>query len=209
MQRLKWCGGFVVTLASALLLASCSGFFPASDSITSLSLSPTSGWITPTNTQQFTATAIFGNNTSGDVTDKVTWLSSNTNVATIDNSGLVTAVALGTSTITAKSTNSSATATAPLTVSNKTIMSITVNPNPATMSVSGTNGVTQQQFTASATFSDGSVGNVTTSAGWTSSASSVVSINSSGVAVAVSTGSATISASLGGTAGTANVTVNQ
>lgn len=202
MQRIKWCSRFVVALASALLLASCSGFFPASDSITSLSLSPTSGWIKVTTTQQFTASAIFGNNTSGDVTDKVTWLSSDTSVATIDSSGLVTAVALGNTTITAKSNNSSATATAPLTVSNKTISSITVNPSNAFL-----NTGQQQQFTASATFSDGSVGNVSTSAGWNSSAPSVATVSSTGLVTAVAQGTSTISASLGGTAGTTSVTV--
>lgn len=206
MQRLIWCGRIAAVAMTALLLGSCSGFFPAADEITSISLSPTSAWITPTTTQQFSASATFGNNTVGDVTSQVTWSSSAASVATIDSSGLATAVAVGTSTITAKSNNSSVTATAPMTVSTKTITTITVNPQNVTLSLSANQ---QQQLTASATFSDGSVGNVTTSAGWTSSTPSVASVSSTGLVAPVSQGTATISASLGGTAGTTSVTVTQ
>src|SRR5271156_4100608 len=112
MQRVMWFGGIAAALLTALLLSSCGGgFFPSSTQITALTLSPVSAYITPTGTEQFTATATFGNNTSGDVTSQVTWTSSSPTVATIDSSGLATGVALGTTTITAKSNNSSVTAT--------------------------------------------------------------------------------------------------
>jgi hypothetical protein len=185
-------------------LASCGGFFPAADEITSLSLSPTSAYILPNGTQQFSATATFGNNTTGDVTSQVTWLSSATNVATIDSSGLALAVALGSTTITAKSNNSSVTSTALLTVSAKTITTITVIPSNPSISLSA--GQTQQ-FTAQATFSDGSFGTV--SASWTSSSPSIASISSSGLASPVSIGTTTINAAAGGVVGTTELTVTE
>lgn len=195
-----------VAVFAALLLTSCGGFFPASDSIIAIALSPTGAWIKPTTTQQFTATATFGNNTTGDVTSQVTWSSSATNIATIDTSGLATAVALGNATITAKSNNSSVTATAPITVSSRIITTIAVNPTNAFISLSS--GQTQQ-FTAQATFSDGSVGDVTNTAAWTSNSPTIATITSGGLASPVSIGTTTISASAGGVVGTTSLNVTQ
>jgi len=188
----------------AILLSSCGGFFPSSTAIVSLSISPTGAWIKPTTQQQFSATARFGNNSTGDVTSSVTWTSSATSIATIDTSGLATAVALGNTTITAKSGSVSANAT--LTVSNRTIKSITVNPPSATINFSS-GGQTQQAFTANATFDDNTSADVTSQAAWNSSVQGVATVNGNGVATAVATGNTTISASLGGQTGTASLTV--
>jgi uncharacterized protein YjdB len=207
MIRFTYFCRFATPLAIAILLSSCGGFFPASDQIVSISLSPTSAYIKPQGTTQFTATATFGNNTTGDVTSQVSWISSNESIATVNSSGLLTAVALGTATLTAKSNTSSATATAPITVSTKTITAISVNPSNATLSI--TLNQSQQQFTAQATFSDGSVGDLTSTAAWTSSNPSVATITSGGLAQAVTAGSTTINASAGGFVGTASLTVTQ
>jgi trimeric autotransporter adhesin len=185
-------------------LVSCSGFFPSSSTITALSVSPTGPFVKPQATQQFSATATFGNNTMGDATDKVTWTSSSTGVATISTAGLATGVAVGTTTITAKS--GSVSANTVLTVSNRTVTGIAVSPATATINFSF-GGQTQQAFTAQATFDDGSGMNVTTLAGWTSSNTSVATINNNGVATAVTTGTVTITASYGGKTGTATLTV--
>ncbi|HSY12009.1 MAG TPA: Ig-like domain-containing protein [Verrucomicrobiae bacterium] len=196
----------ITAMIAALLLTSCSGFFPPADQIISLQLSPTSAWIKPTTTQQFSATATFGNNNTGDVTSQVTWQSSSPSIATIDSSGLATAVALGSTTITAKSNNSSVTATALMTVSDKTITGLTVNPNSTSISLSADQTA---QFTASVTFSDGTMQDVTTTAAWTSSVPSVASISSTGLASPISEGTTTISASAAGVVGTAALTVTQ
>ncbi|MFZ0793746.1 MAG: Ig-like domain-containing protein [Candidatus Korobacteraceae bacterium] len=202
-----WCGRVAAGLLAAVLLSSCGGgFFPSSTEITALSLSPTSAYITPTGTQQFTATATFGNNSSGDVTSQVTWSSSSPSIATINSTGLATGVALGSAVITAKSNNSSVTATAPVTVSSKTVVSIAISPTDPSISLSLDQ---QQQFTATATYSDGTMGNVTTSVTWASSATSVATISSTGLASPVALGSTTISATLGGAIGTTSLTVTQ
>jgi uncharacterized protein YjdB len=206
MRRFPYFSRFAAPIAIAILLSSCGGFFPASTQIVSISLSPTSAYVKPQGTTQFSATATFGNNTTGDVTSQVSWTSSNESVATVNNSGLLTGVALGTATLTAKSNNSSVTATAPITVSAKTITAISLNPSSVTLTISLNQ--TQQQFTAQATFSDGSVGDVTNTASWTSSSTSVATVSSSGLAQAVAAGSATISASAGGFVGTAALTVD-
>ncbi len=205
MKRLRYFSRFAAPIVMAMLLSSCGGFFPASDAVVSISLSPGSAWVKPQGTQQFTATATFGNNSTGDVTSKVSWSSSNQSIATISSSGLATGVALGTATLTAKSYNSSVTATAPITVSSKTITAITVSPQNQTLSISA--GQTQLQFTAVATFSDNTTGNVP--AEWTSSDTTVSTITSSGLALAINAGTTTISASAGGVVGTTQLTITQ
>ena len=160
--------------------------------------------ILPNATQQFTATATFGNNTTGNVSSQVTWTSSAPSVATISSTGLATAVAVGTSTITA--TSGTVNGTASLTVSSKTITSITISPANPSISLSG--GQTEQ-FTATATFSDGTIGDITTTSTWTSSNTSVAIINATGLATPVGAGGTTIGASSGGVAATTSLTVTQ
>ena len=196
----------VVAVLVAVTLGGCSGFFPGKNTIVSLSLSPSGAFVKPQATQQFTATATFGNSSQGDVTDQVAWTSSQTGIATIDpSSGLATGVALGTTTITAKSSNN-VTATTTLTVSNKTVTSLTINPQNFTISLSQGQ---RQQYTATANFSDGSFSNVTSQAGWTSSVTSVATITSGGLATPLSIGSTTIGASYGGQSATTQLTVTQ
>ncbi len=83
--------------------------------VASVAVSPTSASLYAGNTQQLTATVSPTNATN----KNVTWSSSNTAVATVNSSGLVTAVAAGTATITSTTQDGNKTATA----------TITVNPN--------------------------------------------------------------------------------
>lgn len=62
-------------------------------------------------TQQYTATGNYSNGTTQDLTGAVTWASTNTAAATISATGLVTTVAIGTTTITAVSGAVTGTAT--------------------------------------------------------------------------------------------------
>jgi chitinase len=66
-----------------------------------------------------------------------------------------------------------------------------------------------QQFTATGTFSDGHTEDVTGTATWSSSDSSVATINSSGLAHAVSGGSSTIAATSGGFTGSTTMNVSE
>jgi len=52
-------------------------------------------------TEQFTATAIYSDGTTADISAKVTWVSSAPNVATISSSGLATGIGEGSTDITA------------------------------------------------------------------------------------------------------------
>ena len=78
----------------------------------------------------------------------------------------------------------------------KSLSSIAVTPANNKIPVGQT-----KQYTATGTYSDGSTQDLTSSATWSSSASPVATIASSGMVTAVSTGSTTITATTGGKSG--------
>lgn len=93
----------------------------------------------------------------------LTWISSNLNVATIDSTGKVTAVANGTSTITCQSTdNPSIKCTAQITV--KSVTAIEVNGTPAKTVYSEGEPFNPAGLKISATYSDNTKGNLDNSA---------------------------------------------
>ena len=108
MQRLRSISLIAFALPALFLIQGCGQFFPSSTTITSLQISPLNTSVQPGNTQQYTATATYGNNTTGNATNSVTWTSTSTNIATISGSGLATGVALGNTTITCASGSVSA-----------------------------------------------------------------------------------------------------
>ena len=196
----------LTTLMFAFLLAAsgCGQFFPSSNSITSLAVAPSNATVAPGVTQQYSATATYGNNTTGDVTSKVTWSTTLGSIATISSSGLLTGVALGTTTVQAQS--GSVIATTGVTVTTKQVSSVTIAPLTQTLSLSL--GPTTVQFTATATYKDGSTGDVTATSTWTAVPSSVAAISSTGLATASTIGTCTVTATTGGvTSNSATITV--
>ena len=87
-------------------------------------------------------------------------------------------------------------------LSPKTLTGIAASPQTANVAIGAT-----QQFTATATYSDGSTANITTGVTWMASNPSVATINNSGMAMAVAAGSTTVTAFLTGISGSATVTV--
>ena len=69
----------------------------------SISVTPGNPSVPAEITGQFTASGTYSDGTTHDITTQVTWTSSDTSVATVNSSGLATAVAAGTTTITATS----------------------------------------------------------------------------------------------------------
>jgi trimeric autotransporter adhesin len=196
-----------IALGVLLLLSlggCCGQFFRGKDDVVAVSISPSNVTIVPGGTQQFTATGTFGEGGgTGDVTAKTAWRSSDPAIATINSAGLATGVALGTVTISGdcdcyvQKTN--------LIVSNQamTLVSIVVTPaNPAI-------GVGQtQQFTATGHYTDGSTTVITSSVTWTSSDTTIATINSSGVATAAAAGVTTITATSSSISNTSILTVS-
>lgn len=158
-----------------------------------------------------TATITVGGNTTlsasitpSNSTDTITWSSSDTTIATVNNSGKVTAVKAGTVTITARA-NANVAGTATITVQAQTpttvpATAVTVSPMSVSLNVSET-----ATITASMTPS-----NTTDSITWSSSDTTVVTVNNAGKITAVKAGTATITARANANvAGTVTVTVQE
>ena len=83
------------------------------------------------------------------------------------------------------------------------VASIGVTPASATLAAGGT-----QQYAAAATYSDGSMVDVTREATWTSSDVTIAAVAAGGLATAVSSGTASITATVNGVSGRASLTVS-
>lgn len=92
----------LVLSALAVALVACGAGHPTISSIT-VTPATASAPISPATDVQYTATAIFTDKTSRELTvaDGLTWTSSNTSIATINDGGSATCIAVGQVTITA------------------------------------------------------------------------------------------------------------
>jgi len=166
--------------------------------VTGVSVSPDSVELTVGETKALTATV-----SPAEATDKsVSWNSSKPEVATVDESGVITAVAAGEATITVKTTDGNYTATCAVKV-NAAVVSVTgvsVSPNAVKLKVGETKALTVTVSPADA--SDKSVS-------YNSSNESVATVSTSGVITAVASGNAviTVTTTDGGKTDTCEVTV--
>ena len=128
----------------------------------------------------------------------VTWISSNTGVATITANGVVTAKAVGTTTITAKTANNK-TATYAITVNPVAASSVTLSETSKELAQGAT--VTLRATIAPANATDKTVT-------WTSSNSGVATVDANGKVTAKGAGTATITATtVNGKTATCKITV--
>jgi len=168
--------------------------------LTAIAIMPQLSSIPISTKQQFSATGTYSDGSTRDLSSLVTWSSSSTVAATVDINGLVTAIAVGTTTITA--TLGSVTQTFTISVSTPTISDIFVSPDGLTEPI----GVTQQ-YTATADYSDGSSSDLSSGITWVSSAPAVATVDSSGLVTTVGQGTTTISATVGSFSDSSTLTV--
>ena len=130
----------------------------------------------------------------------VTWSSNNTSVATVSESGVVTAVAPGKATITVKTQDGNKTATCAVTVNTIQVTGVSMNKSSTSLDIGGTETLYANISPANATNK-----NVT----WSSSNTSVATVSSDGTVIAVARGTATITVKTadGGKTASCNVTV--
>jgi len=129
----------------------------------------------------------------------VGWTSSDETVAIVSSAGRVTAIKVGTATITASSDGKSGTAT--VTVTAAPVATVTVTPATASLTVGQTTTLAAETRDANGTVLTGR--QVT----WSTSNASVATV-SSGVVTATGPGTATITATSEGKAGTSTITVS-
>jgi uncharacterized protein YjdB len=166
-------------------------------SVATVAVSPATSQLYPGRIEQLTATL---RDSAGHVVSgfTVTWSSSSNGVASVSSTGVVTANAPGSTSITASAGGQSGSAT--VSVVTPVAASISISPTSVTLSPGQS-----QQLTAAPRDANG--GLVSVPVTWSTSASGVASISSAGVVTANGTGTATITAKAGSVSATADVTV--
>jgi len=196
----------LIALAALVVTVACSTstqHTPMSSVLAKIELTAPNPNIVVGQAEQITATGFFSDGSGRDITSSVSWASSQTSVATVNSSGTLTAVASGQTSITA--TMQGFTGSVSVTVA-PALVSIAVAPaNPKIARQ------TTIQFIATGTFSDNSTKNLTSSADWSSSDTSIVTMSSTvptkGLATGIAAGQSTITATMGSVTGTTTLTV--
>jgi hypothetical protein len=168
--------------------------------LSSIAVTPAGPSINAGASQQFTATGTYSDASTENLTSSVTWSSSQTGTATITSGGLATAIAAGSTTITA--TLGAISGNTTLTVVELGVTDITVTPANQTIYDGHT-----QQYTATATYEDGSTGNITSTVTWSSTSTDVATIASGGLATGEGPGSTYIVATSGSVHNSTGLTV--
>lgn len=182
------CINLVLILTFALFSTACGNFFVSGNALNSMTLTPTSIFLKVGETKQFTANGKTVNGDSKDVTASAKWTTSSATVASAS-AGLVTALAAGNATITASQDGVSA--TSGVIVNDQALTSITITPTSPIVATGSTT-----QLTATGTFEDNSQKDLTKQVAWSSSDTTLATVNSNGVVTGVAFGSPTITASV-------------
>ncbi len=171
-----------LAVGSAIVQADVSGFqadiaIQVNDAILSkIEITPANASVAAGFKQQLQATGIFSNQSTKDLTDQVTWVSSDTTVAEIDNrlvsKGEVTAIQKGNTIISAYFADKSV--TTDLTVSDAELMSVNITSSSNKLALG-----LQQQFEATALYSDGSQKVVTDMVDWSSDSNKATLVDKS------------------------------
>ena len=192
---------------SSLITASSGGISAASTltvnggTLTSIVVTSPATTIPLKVVQQITATGTFSDGKTQDITNTVVWSSSQSAVASITVSGAVTALSVGTATITA--TSGAVSGNVQLTVSATNLVSITIQQGNVTIAQS-----TSKKLNAIGLFNDGSTRDISFQATWTSSTPGVATAQAGGWTHGVTPGSSTITATLGAQSVSATLTVS-
>jgi uncharacterized protein YjdB len=151
--------------------------------ITGVTMSPTTVSVAVGATTTLGATVVPSNATN----KNVSWSSSNTSVATVNASGVVSGVAAGTATITVTTQDGSKIATSAVTVTavnnNVSVTGVSVNPTAVSLAAGSTTTLSPTVAPSNATNKNVS---------WSSSNISIATVNTSGVVSGVGAGTATI-----------------
>ncbi len=169
--------------------------------------------ITPANTnlaagmsQQFTATGTFSDGSTQDLTNTLAWATSAASVATVNPTGNVTVQQGGQVTITATEANGTI-GSITLTTTNAVVTTIAVTPGSASLAAGQS-----RQFAATATLSDGSQQDLTTSVHWSVSNAGTATVSntvgSNGLLSTTAAGNVTVAATVETISGQASVTVS-
>ncbi len=146
------------------------------------------------------ATATFADSSTQNITATATWASANPTIAAVAADGMVRAVGLGSTMISA--TKGGVTGSTAVTVTDATLTMIAVTPTNPSVPRGRT-----VQLTATGTFTNGTTQNLTAMVTWSSADAAKVSVNAAGLATGAGVGTIAVTATLGAVSGATAVTV--
>lgn len=196
----------VFVLAAVFCGTGCSDFFVSGNTVDHITLTPISVFLKVTETKQFAASAVNVDGTQNDISSSATWNVGSTTIATTNNTGLITAVAPGTTTVVAS--QGGVNGTGNVVVGAQSLnTTIAITPNNPSIAANQTT-----QLTATGVLGDNSTTNLTNFVLWTSDNTTNVSVNATGVVTGLVSGqtahiTATIATATGAATGTVTVTV--
>jgi len=149
-----------------------------------------------------TATGIFSDGSTKNLTQTAAWSSSGTGVASVSSGGAVVAEGIGAATISA--TAGSVTGSTGLTVTSAVIVALNITPSTLSLLIANSS-----QFQATATYSDGTTQNMTTTVRWSAATPMILNVTSGGLVTGAQVGAGTLLArtTTGGFSASASVTV--
>jgi uncharacterized protein YjdB len=187
-------GSTSISASLGTVTSSTASLTVSNANLLSITVTPAGAPVPLATSQQFVANGSFVDGTHQTISDTVNWTSSSPKIARVSSVGVVTGAGLGSTTITASSGALNGTTSA--TVDASSVAALNTLP----VLDGKIANLTNYQMRAVAVFKDGSSLDVTHTPGiaWSSSNSAVASIGAStGLALAVAPGTASISANLG------------
>jgi len=172
--------------------------------LTSVDISPDDQTIPIGGQIQLTLTGSYSDNTTQDITNGVTWSSSDPTLASVDPvTGIVTGAANSNGNpVMITATYGTFSDTTPVTVTDAVPESLTLTPSTASIAAG-----TTQQYSVNQIYSDGSIQPVTGGLSWTSSSAATAAINANGLATGIAPGQTTITVAYGSMTASASLTV--
>ena len=190
-----------ITALSALAFISLLwGCGASQNKLTQIAISPANQSLAKGDSLQLIATGTYSDGSSQVLTDMVTWATTPTSVATIGAQGQLQGVSEGPVQVSA--VYQSVTGTTTITVGAPALVGIKISPNPLSLPLGEST-----QLTATGSYSDGSIQDLTQSAKWSVQTSGVATISTAGLAVGTAVGSTVITATSGTVQGSAVLTV--
>ena len=154
-------------------------------------------------TLPLTATGSYSDSSTDDLSNSVTWSVSDPAIASINNSGLLTAISPGMVTVTAVDGTVSDSVTVNVDPVPVTLQSIAVTPTNNNLVAGNT-----VQLTATGSYSDSSTANITSSVTWSVSDPAIATVDNNGLVTSLSDGSVTVTATSGALINSVTVNVD-
>jgi uncharacterized protein YjdB len=200
---------FFIYLLTAIILQGCgggggSGSENSAPQVTldSLSVTNVSSTLKILDTVQLSVTGTFSDASTQDLSSDATWTVANAAVLGVSNTGLVTALSAGTTTVTASYGSLSIQRSISV-ISVKALANLSISPTSLTLAIASA-----QQLSVTGLYTDNSTEAFDSLVTWESSNSGIASVSNSGEVLAVSAGTVSITASVGAISSSLSVTVS-